>query len=375
MDNWLHNEMEQDARRIEVWMPNMTNDNEIKEFRGKLRKFLAANAITQKELAGKIGISIAQLNLFLQDKYRGDCEKLVRKLVDYINRYERRQRTQTGDAYVETTVTKAILTVIANTESFSKPQEGCISAIIGDAGTGKTACLQAYAAAHPNAVYAKLHTRMSSKMLFGKIADAMGLDPNASLKRLMEDIVEHLKNREITLLLDEASGLDVTRLDLLRQIISEQGSPMILAANSYLLLTINSKSRHGYEAMDQFQSRMLTVLNLDEAAGSGDGGGMYTVADMRRLFEYGGIKLTADGADTLKRICRAPQTGRLRTCGRIVTCIHNSREARTGNIQSIDKELIISAVKLLGLPVGKRLPFILSKTADVEQVEAIAVKA
>lgn len=353
-------------------MPNMSNDNEIKEFRGKVRKFLDANTITQKELAGKVGVSVTTLNLFLGGTYRGDSEKLVRKLVDFINRYERRRRTDTGGGYVATTVTKAILSVIRNTESFSLPQEGRISLIIGDAGTGKSACLQEYARTHSNIVYSKLHTRMSSKALFSKIADAMGLDGSATLKRLMEEISAHLTKRELTLLLDEASGLDVTRLDLLRQIISENGSTLILAGNSHLLATIGSASRHGYESMDQFRSRMLTILNLDEAAGGADGGGMYTVADIRKLFEYGGIKLSTDGADTLKRICRTPQTGRLRTCSIIIAALHNSREARTGKMQTIDKGLILSAIRLLGLPIANRMPIVLANAAmnEPDQVKA-----
>ncbi|MEA3366964.1 MAG: AAA family ATPase [Planctomycetota bacterium] len=369
MENWLHNEMEQDARRIEVWMPTMTNDTEVKEFRGKVRKFLSQNTITQKELAGKVGVSVAQLNQFLQGKYRGDCETLVKKLVDFINRYERRRRTQTGGEYVDTTVAKAIQSVIKNTESLSLPQEGRISAIIGDAGTGKTACLQAYATSHSNTVYVKLYTRMSSKSLFSRIADAMGLDGAATLKRMMDEIAAHLRKRELTVLLDEASGLDVTRLDLLRQIISESGAPMILAGNSHILKTIHAAGRHGYEAMDQFRSRMLTVLNLDEAAGA-DGGGVYTAADIRKLYEYGGIKLSSDGADTLKRICRAPQTGRLRTCSIIIGCIHNSREVRAGKITTIDKPLILSAIKLLGLPIQDRLPMVLAQAIDEEPAAA-----
>ena len=371
MVNWLHNGMEQDARRIEVWMPNIKNPQEMKEFRGKVQKFLDKNHVTQKELGDRCGVSVTTINNFLHNKNPGDLKKLTQTLTDYINRFDRRSRREKGAGYIETSVAKAITTVIKNTETFTEPSEGKISLIVGDAGHGKSKCLQEYTKQHLNSIYIKLHTSISGKAMFAKIAEALGLDRHSTLDRLKETIGDHLAKREMTVLLDECSGLGVRQLDLLRQIITENGCTLILAGNGHLLNTINQPTtRHGYECMDQLRSRMLRGLNLDEVAGEGDRGGLYTVGDIRQLYEYGGIRLSTDGAATLKQMCRMPQTGRLRTASVVVAAIHNSRQAKTGKLKEINQALIISAIEQLGLPVASHLPMVIGRANTVARQTA-----
>ncbi|RKY08449.1 MAG: hypothetical protein DRP56_04140 [Planctomycetota bacterium] len=370
MVNWLHNGMEQDARRIEVWMPNIKNPQEMKEFRGKVQKFLDKNHVTQKELGDRCGVSVTTINLFLKGKYKGDLKKLTQTLTDYINRFDRRSRREKGSGYIETSVAKAITTVIKNTETFTEPSEGKVSVIVGDAGHGKSKCLQEYTKQHLNSIYIKLHTSISGKAMFAKIAEALGLDRHATLDKLKETIGDHLAKREMTVLLDECSGLGVRQLDLLRQIITENGCTLILAGNGHLLNTINQPTtRHGYECMDQLRSRMLRALNLDEVAADGDGG-LYTIDDIRKLYDYGGIRLSKNGADTLKQMCRTPQTGRLRTCSVVVAALHNSKQAKNGKLKEISQALIISAIEQLGLPVASLLPMVIGRANTVARQTA-----
>jgi len=374
-DNWLQQGMEQEARRIEVRIPNM-NSTEMNVFRGNVKDFLTKYDISQSQLAKKNGVSDTQISNFLAGKYSGDVKGLCAKLTDFINRYERRNRRVKESGYIETTVARAILTVIRNTESFSKPQEGRISLIVGDAGHGKSECLQQYAEQSKNSVYAKLNDTMSSAALFARIAEAMAIDKHGSLKTIATNIDAYLRTREMTVLIDEASSLSAVCLNQLRQIISENGSPLILAGNNHILETIRQPAtRRGYESMDQFRSRLLKILDLDKlAAAGGKDGGLYTADDIRKLYEYGGLKLTGDGAGLLKRIAKTPQTGRLRTCSIIISAIHNSVEVKTGKINTIDSAIILSAIELLGLPVRDNMPMAL--TADAEsQAQAEAKTA
>lgn len=371
MDKKLLQTLEQEARRIEVWMPNMERPDEIKEFAGKVVAFLNKNAVSRRELAAAIGISQAALSQFLSDKYPGDCKKLVTRLADYINRYARRSGRQKEAAFVETTVARAIFSVIRQTESFTQPGEGRIAVIIGDAGHGKTLCLQQYAKVHPAAVYAKLNDTMSSAALFSAIAGAMELDPSGGLKVLTGRIAEALARRERTVLLDECSGLNIHKLNQLRQIIGESGSTLILAGNNQLLKTISSDAaRRGNESLDQFRSRMLAVLDLDAAAGSGHSGGgrggeLYTADDIRKLYEYG-IKIDKSGLILIKKICSAPQTGRLRTVSIVVSAINSSRQGREGKIKQIDAAVIESVIRSLGLPIADKLPLLTQRPAAEE---------
>ncbi|HQG06735.1 MAG TPA: AAA family ATPase [Anaerohalosphaeraceae bacterium] len=368
--------LECEARKILVGMPNMDSKDEVKHFCNKVIAFCEQYAITRGELAAAIGISLPALSQFMLGKYEGDNRKIAARLVDYMNRSAKKAQRKKEKEFIETTVAKAIFGCIKQTESFSQPGEGRIAVIIGDAGHGKSVCLRQYAAVHPSAVYAKLNDTMTSTAMFAAIAAAMDLDSSGGLKSLTNLIAAHLAKRERTLLLDECSGLDVTKLNQLRQIIIEQGSTLILAGNNQLLKTISSDAaRKGNEALDQFRSRMLAVLDLDAAAGAGgrDGqGGLYSEEDIRRLYNYG-IKIDKGGISLLRRICCTPQTGRLRTVSIIISAVNNSKQAKSGEIENITAAVIEGAIRSLGLPVLDRLP--LWTQPLQEEAEDAAVKA
>ena len=150
---------------------------------------------------------------------------------------------------------------------------------------------------------------------------------------------------------------------------------MVIAGNRHLLGTINqSSARRGYESLDQFRSRLMMILNLDDLAASDDGG-LYTVEDVRRLYEYGGISLKKSAIKTLRKICKVPQSGRVRTCSHIFTALHQSKLV-VDELGYIDTELILAAINQLGLPVMQYLPFnFMEDTEDQKDQEDIAKTA
>jgi hypothetical protein len=98
----------------------------------------------------------------------------------------------------------------------------------------------------------------------------------------------------------------------------------------------------------------MGVLNLDEIAGDKNGG-LYTAQDVRKLYEYGGIRLAPDAVAAIKRICKTPQSGRLRTCNHIVSALHTSPSIREAGC--ITANNIVQAIEQLDLPIRMRLPF------------------
>jgi DNA transposition AAA+ family ATPase len=355
-DNWLQKSMEQDAQQREVWMPNFDNPQQVNEFTENVRLFIERHGFTNAYLSKKIDISATSLSQFLNGKYPGDSKTICVKLNNFINLTEQRGRQKKEPDYIETSVARAIIAAIRQTESMSKPTEGRISVIVGDAGHGKSVALLAYHKSNPNSIYIKLTTRMSSQAMFSDIAAALKEDPAGCISALTNRIRKNIHDREMTVLIDEASWLDVTKLDQLRQVIVESGCTLILSGNHHLLKTISQDTtRRGYESLDQFRSRMMCVLDLNELASLGDGdGGIYTNKDIEKMFNYG-ISLTKDGTRELKKIAKTPQTGRLRTCSIIVAAIHNCRQGKDGLITQIDAELIRSAIRSLRLPIRDKI--------------------
>lgn len=367
--------MSTEAQRIMVRIPkDINNPDEVRLFVDAVHKFVRDTGISQSALAAEIGVSGTAMSQFLAGKYPGKAESIVRGLGEFINRSCRRQRRSKEPDFVETSVAKRILSAIRVTEQFTTRREGRICLIVGDAGHGKTKCLEQYAAANPLARYIKLCDKMSAAAMMSRIARSLGLSDDGGLKRLVDELIGHLKSREMTIILDEAAGLDVGRLNLLRQVIVESGCTLVLAGNTHLLKTINDSSvRRGNECLDQFRSRMLTSVNLDEQAQRSPGdGGLYTVSDIRRLYAEGGVRLNGGAEGLLLSIARCPLTGRLRTCSVIVASINTSRNARDGRITEITEDLILDTIRQLGLPVGPYLTMAMEKAARQTETPAAA---
>jgi len=357
--------LEQDAQTITERMPTTMDD--LVKTRAALTRFLRDEKISQAEIARKLGLSDSIISQYLKGRYEGDNAAITNKIVNYINDFSRRKDRLKNDAFVETTIAREIGTLIANAMTFADGEEGGLGVIIGDSGHGKSCCLKQFALANKNTTYVELDKGLSNTMMFAAIARAVGVDSGGSLATVTRTLIESLQNRHHCLLLDEASHLGAAQLDLLRQIIVIKcRSSLVLAGNRHLLHTINDPhDRRGYESLDQFYGRLVRILDLDAlaAAGTTPGGRsqgadaeLYTEADIRKLYEFGGLRLTRDAVETLRQACRAPMTGRVRTCKRIIDMLHLP-SSKAHDVGQIDAAMIISAFRQLRLPVIAKLPF------------------
>jgi len=128
-------------------------------------------------------------------------------------------------------------------------------------------------------------------------------------------------------------------------------------------------TRRGCESLDQFTSRLSYILNLDKLA-SGRKSGLYSADEVRRLYQYGGIRLAGDAVTLLQRICQTPRTGRLRTCTDVIRALHTSKSIRKAGVIFADD--IRDVIKQMELPVQQWLPLIIS---DREAEAEAAAKA
>ncbi len=378
MDNdGIQKGLEQDARLVSERIPMDLNRKKAKQVAETLLEFMAERDINQAKIARMLGFKESKLSQVLNGTYPAAkaYTEFVNKATNLINSVTRKERRVKNKPYIETTVAKKIGTLITQTEAFSDDEgdEGKIGLIIGDSGHGKSHCMRQYAEANKNTIYVELDDAMTSKLMFAELAKKLGIDTDGSLASVTRRLIDSLQNRLIIVMFDEASGLSVRQLNQLRQIIVIKARcPLILAGNRHLLKTVmQPTTRRGFESLDQFTSRLMSILDLDSLAGQGDGG-LYTVGDMRKLYEYGGVKLTVDAVTTLRDICRTEWSGRLRTCSHIIAALHISPVI--GEKGKINTGLIIAAIEQLDLPVKTRLP-LHTKDARGEQDDRVKVKA
>jgi len=370
-DKSIQKALEQDAQRISERIPIDMTKQKAKQVASSLQAFMKDHNFSQAKIATSIDVSSSVISQFLAGKYKGNLEDLINKIVHLINSVTRREKRVRNKPYIETTVARRIATLITQTEAFSD-DEGKIGLVVGDGGHGKSHCLRQYAEANKNTIYAEFDDAMTSTLMFADIAKKLGIDSSGSLATVTRRLIDNLQNRHIIIMLDEASSLSVKQLNQLRQIIVVKGRcPLVLAGNRHLLKTVmQPPTRRGFESLDQFTSRLMCILDLDSLA-SNKNGGLYTVDDIRKLYEFGGIRLTKDAIGTLRRISRTEMSGRLRTCSHIIAALHTvSVVDKTG---SIDANLIIAVIEQLDLPVKVRLPLATRDTAEEgKEIPAIA---
>lgn len=371
MHNEIEKGLEREAQQIQQRVPENVTPDQAREIAEALKGFMAKHDLNQSRVAKALGCSPSIIGGFLAGTYKGNLQKLSNKIVNYINAVTRRDSKRRP--FVRTAVARRIGALITQADAFST-EEGKIALIIGDSGHGKSCCLKQYSEANKNTIYIQLDQAMRSSLIFSEIARAIGVETFGWLSKISRSVIRKLQARHVIIIIDEASSLTVPQLDLLRQIVTVKAHcPLVLAGNSDLLKTVMQPTvKRGYAALDQFRSRLMAVLNLDEIADD-EGDGLYSAEDIRRLYEYGGIRLLNSAVSTIKRICMTPGTGRLRTCSHIITALHTSNVVADKGY--IDGALIIAAIERLDLPVRDLLPVVTMDADAGEDTEQTLIKA
>lgn len=368
----IRNGLENDSQVIEQRMPERVTCERAAEIAASLLEFMKRQGMSRRKVAQALDYSTTTVGRFLAGKYKGNLHELVNKAVNFMNAVARREGKRRP--FVRTAVARKIGALITQTDAFST-EEGKIALIIGDSGHGKSHCLKQYCQANRNAVYVQFDQAMGTTRMFAEIAHALGIDTLGWLSHLIHRLIRNLQNRHVIIILDEASGLTVKQLDQLRQIITAKcHCPLILAGNNDLLRTVmQPTAKRGQASLDQFRSRLMAVLNLDEIAANGGDDGLYSSKEIRELYEYGGIRLLNNAVSILKRICLTPGSGRLRTCTHIITALYASRVVADKGC--IGGELIQAAIEQLDLPVRDLLPVSGIDLAEAEQSDMAIIRA
>jgi len=285
---------------------------------------LTTGLITAVALARRAGCKPRAISEFRNRKWDkfspGTLATLASTLAKAINAILREReaaKTAVG-GYVSIRMAQAIQGVVSYAIKRKK-----IAAFLVPAGCGKTMALLALRYEIPGAILITVtRLRGTVKSFLQVWARPLGLNETGRAEDIQDRITKHLAGSGRLVMIDEAHKLSLAAIDVLREIWDDVQIPIVLAATPCLQQTLTSQrvGTSAAELMDQVSSRIGMFRDLTELDNStGDGPAQrVNVADMRKLYARGGVRLARDGVDFLCKIANSPGTGGLRTCTDLV---------------------------------------------------------
>lgn len=222
-----------------------------------LKEYMNRTKAPQKEVANKLGVSVATVSLYLKGEYNGNVEDLDLKVEQFLARQKNKVLDkQVSDDFVATFTARQIMAVIQDAHV-----EGDMCVIYGGSGLGKTQAVLQYARENSGAILVETNMSYTAKVLLQKISEKLNLNAKGTLDQLFDGVVSKLKESERVILVDEAENLPVRSLEFLRRIHDATKVGIALVGTPRLL--VNLKGKHNELA--QLYNRIWRACALGNA--------------------------------------------------------------------------------------------------------------
>lgn len=296
----------------------------LKEARTLVNHAIREKWVTAAELARRTGIKEGAISEFRNQRWgkrKAGLEATVgSKLATVINTIMREREadhTRVG-GFVSTRLAEAIFDIAKYAMKRRK-----IAVFLVPAGSGKSMALEALLQDTPGAILITVRrARSTVKSFLQLLARSLKLDETGRAEDIQDRVIKFLVDTNRLVLIDEAHKLTVAALDALREVWDETHVPMLLAATPTLYQTIVARrvGTQQSELMDQFYSRVGVFRDLStlENPQSRDPEKLVTIADIRKVFARGKVRLAKDATDFLCRLANTTGAGGLRVCADLV---------------------------------------------------------
>ena len=283
--------------------------------------YMKKHGLTQKEVAKQCpGVGNQALNQILGKKYpHGAIDDHIRELNNWMEVDARRRQTRPQRQFVETHVAKKILHA-ANKAS----EKSQIVVAVGPTGIGKSMVAHVVAERFPGAIYLRISEGNNScSALRRMIAERLRFYASRKRKNdqpgltLNERIFDRLRGSGRLLIVDEAHRIGDSGLQFLRDVYDECEVPILMLATKDL---VDRLRRDADEDHGQMYSRIGWTCDLVGGRDKVPGGKnpLFSVAEIRKIFESEKIKLHVDAQAFLQDVANHLGFGSLRSCERIL---------------------------------------------------------
>lgn len=288
--------------------------DEITQVQRDLARYVNENRITLQSVAKDLGCHASTLTQFKNSKYQGDQDKLARAVNEYIGRQTERRQVQLPRGFVELEAAQRMLVVVRQAINHS-----AIGVIVGPAGVGKTMTLQAAASMFAGSILIRIsQSTTRSTGLMNEFARAMGTPRRNGVAATFRTVIDALRGTNRLILIDEAHKLTELGLEAIRDVHDEAGVPIILCGTSRLRQSVSDHTMF----YGQMSSRIIARVDMVEFMTEGGGGRrrkpLFTVEDIRKVFESDRVRLTDDACRWLSALSCHPGAGGLRLVHKVL---------------------------------------------------------
>lgn len=292
-------------------------------------------------LADDIGESASVVSETLNRRYRGDKERILRKL----DQHQADQRKQKGRFAFNkfaliNLVTKAFGAINAGITNHSLP------VVIMPPGAGKTSLALAFVKRRQGSYYlrcknAPTDKRAVSEMLCQEIVELRPMKAKPHSRRLDSIISWCLKHRNAVFLVDEAQHLSSSGLECFRDIYDSSDPSgregvtfAFLGDERFYSLILRAKSGETSPIAPQLVRRLLPLFDaVKDGCIDDDGGDLYSVDDILKVVNNSRVRLlTSDAARWATRLANVSGFGLIGLAIRVLE-LAASLMAKKGDVQ------------------------------------------
>jgi hypothetical protein len=301
-----------------AWM--LPNEGELTDAQrsqamGNFAEYCKKAGLSAHDVAHAIGSPRAStITELVKGIYRANADEHIRKLNLWIEQHARAKAAALTDRFVATNVAKQML----NAARLVRENQ-TMGLVVGATGIGKSRCALAIHERYVGSVYVAVMTGQAHvRGLTHALAVKLGARSMTKANRTqlyankLECVIDKLQNSGRLVIIDEASKLNDEALQVCRDVFDNTGAPFLLIGTCDLheRIVANADPDHG-----QLYSRFDVIVNLTQGADAyGGGRALYTIQEIRELYNEPPVKLANDAAKYLLDIANMLGRGSLRRC-------------------------------------------------------------